>query len=408
MRGTVQDITARKQAEQEKEQLLEQLHQAQKMESVGRLAGGVAHDFNNMLCAVTGQVDLALDEPSVTDHLRRLMMGVLQAAERAAGLTRQLLAFSRKQVIEPRVVDLSELVQRLAPMLRRLIGEDVVLRTVPQPQLGRVKVDPGLVEQIVLNLAVNARDAMPDGGELLIETCNVELNAEYCRRYTNVSPGAYVMLAVSDTGIGIHEEIRDRIFEPFFTTKRPDQGTGLGLAMVFGIVEQNQGRIEVYSEPGRGTTFKVYFPQTYEQAESDESRRTGRSLDGNETVLLVEDEPMVRALAVELLRSRGYEILAVGSGEEALAVAGQHDGAIDLLLTDVIMPGMNGGELAATLGRQRPQMKVLFTSGHTENVIAHHGVLYEGVEFLSKPYSRDSLLTRVREVLEAPQRSASV
>jgi len=402
MKGTVQDITLRKQSEKEKAELLQHLHHAQKMESVGRLAGGVAHDFNNMLCAILGNAELALREPAIPGSVQQSLEEVREAAHRAASLTRQLLAFSRKQIVEPRVIDLGELIRRLHPMLDRLIGEDVRLRTVAQPALGSVRADPGLVEQIVLNLVVNARDAMPDGGELLIETSNAELDEEYCRRHTGVTAGPHVMLAVSDTGAGIPEEIRDKIFEPFFTTKQLGQGTGLGLATVFGIVQQNHGRIEVYSEPGHGTTFKVYFPRVSEHAESLEHREASRAVDGSETVLVVEDETMVRTLAVKLLRRRGYDVLAVRSGEEALDLASQHEGSIDLLLTDVVMPGMNGAELAAILGRQRPQMKVLFASGYTDNVIVHHGVLEPGLAFLSKPYSSDTLAAKVREVLDAP------
>ncbi|MCA9620894.1 MAG: response regulator, partial [Myxococcales bacterium] len=394
--------TERKEAEEERARLEDQLRHAQKMESIGRLAGGIAHDFNNMLCAIMGQVALAKREPALSESLQQSLAEIGEAAERAANLTRQLLAFSRKQVLAPRVLDLGELIADLDSMLRRLIGEDIELRTVPEPELGLVRVDPTLMEQIVLNLAVNARDAMIDGGELLIETANVELDESYCERHADVRPGSYVMLAVSDTGVGIPEDVRDKIFEPFFTTKQLGRGTGLGLATVYGIVRQNEGRIEVYSEPGRGTSFKIYFPRVFEPADARPRRASLPDRVGTETVLVVEDDEMVRRLAERLLRRGGYTVIVAGSGAEALEVSAAHERAIDLLLTDVVMPGMNGRELARRLVAERPGLRVLFTSGYTDNVIAHHGVLDPGVHFLAKPYSLDALMSLVRQILDEP------
>ncbi len=377
-----------------------QLLQAQKMEAVGRLAGGVAHDFNNVLCAIIGNANLVLDDLSAADPLRESMEEITKAADRAADLTRQLLAFSRKQVIDPKVIDLSRVIESLHSMLIRLIGEDIILRTVPQKRLGRVRVDSGQIEQIVLNLAVNARDAMPEGGELIIETADVVLDEDYCSQHAKATPGAHVMLAVNDTGCGMSAEIREKIFEPFFTTKQLGQGTGLGLAMVFGIVDQNGGRIEVESESGKGTSFKVYFPRVFDEIETPRIAYSPEHADGTETVLVVEDEEIVRKLAVRLLKRRGYKVLATNSGDDAILLAERHDGPIHLLLTDVVMPHMNGRDLAERLTKTRPGIKVLYTSGYTQDVIAHHGVLDEGVQFIAKPYSLATLATRVREVLD--------
>ena len=400
IRGIVQDITAQKEAELERIRLEGQLHNAQKMEAIGRLAGGIAHDFNNMLCAILGNAELALESVSEENPLREPFAEIVDAAERAAQLTQQLLAFSRKQVIQPRVLDLSELVGSLRPMLARLIGEDIILDCALQPRLG-VRMDPGQLEQVVLNLALNARDAMPNGGELLLETSGVLLDDHYPATHARGASGPHVLLAVSDTGCGMSAEVQKKVFEPFFTTKEMGQGTGLGLATVFGVVAQSNGWIDVYSEPGQGTTFKIYFPRIYEDAvparEAPVSVRGGR-----ETVLVVEDEPKVRGLAVRLLERLGYTVLAAASGDEALSLA-EETARIDLLLTDVVMPHMNGRQLAERLARRQPGLKVLFASGYTQNVIAHHGVLDHGVQFLPKPYSLTSLATRVREVLDAPK-----
>ncbi len=399
--GTVissRDITDRLRLENEKERLEEQFHQSQKMEAIGRLAGGVAHDFNNVLCAIIGNTELALADLTSANPLREPITEIAAAASRASDLTQQLLAFSRRQVIEPRVIDLSQQIEKLHPMLTRLIGEHIVLRTVAQPCAGRVRVDPAQIDQVVLNLAVNARDAMPDGGELLIETTDIRLD----EAHPHQTPGTYVMLTVSDTGGGMDEETREKIFEPFFTTKQLGQGTGLGLATVFGIVSQNDGRIEVCSEPGQGTTFRVYFPHCPDPAEPVAPSQTPAPTGGGETVLLVEDEEIVRNLGVKLLRRLGYHVLATGSGGEALILAEKHEGPIDLLLTDVVMPIMNGDELADRLSEAQPGIKVLFMSGYPQDVIAHHGVLYEGVRFMPKPFTIDTLAAKVREVLDDP------
>jgi two-component system, cell cycle sensor histidine kinase and response regulator CckA len=398
-RTSMRDITERQRAEADKAKLEEQLRHSQKMEAIGLLSGGVAHDFNNLLCVIMSNAEMATLDLGESDPVRESLDMIIGASERAAALTRQLLAFSRKQVIEPKVINLSELIESLHSILVRLIGEDVILRSVPQGGLGSVHVDPGQIEQIVLNLAVNARDAMPDGGELLIETTNVVLDDDYCSAHLNAAPGTHVMLAVSDTGCGMSAEVRERIFEPFFTTKQMGRGTGLGLATVFGIVEQSGGRIEVYSEPGEGSCFKVYFPRHGAQAEKLTRVRSPLPLGGRETLLVVEDDESVRTITVKILRSHGYHVLAASSGADALALAERHRGLIDLLLTDVIMPHMNGRQLAVRLVEQRPGIKVLFTSGYTDNAIVHHGVLDPGVQFLAKPFTPNVLSARVREVL---------
>lgn len=398
--SVARDITERKQAEIARAKLEEQLHQAQKMESIGRLAGGVAHDFNNILCAITGNATLVLEDLSSGDPLHESLTEIVSASARASSLTAQLLAFSRKQVIEPRVINLSDLIENLHPMLVRLLGEDTLLKTLPKKDLGRVLADPGQVEQVVLNLAINARDAMPDGGELVIETADILLDEDYRAEHANTKPGNYVMIAVSDTGSGMDAATREKIFEPFFTTKQLGQGTGLGLATVYGIVEQSGGRIEVYSEPGEGTSFKIYFPRVLEEAKPLVKSSVSKTAGGQETVLVVEDEKMVCRLAVKLLSRRGYQVLSATSPGEAIAMVEQHEGPIDLLLTDVIMPKINGRELADKITELQPEIKVLFTSGYTQNIIAHHGVMDENVEFLAKPYSLEALASRVREVLD--------
>ena len=394
------DITERKLAEQGNALLQEQLQQSQKLEAIGRLAGGVAHDFNNVLCSIMGNASLVLSDMSTEDPFRAGIEEINTAAERAADLTQQLLAFSRKQIIEPKVISLSQLIKNLHPMLVRLLGEDIILKTVPQKGIGRVRVDPGQIEQIVLNLAINARDAMPDGGDLLIETADVSLDDDYSETHSRAQTGPHVMLAVSDTGHGMSAEIREKIFDPFFTTKELGQGTGLGLATVFGIVEQSGGRIEVYSEPDQGSTFKVYFPRVEKKSEPLERPQRTQIPGGIETVLVVEDEQMVRKLAQKLLERLGYQVLAAGDGPKAIALVQQHEGPIHLLLTDVVMPHMNGRELAENLTGLRPGLKVLFTSGYTHNVISHKGVLAEGMQFIAKPYTLNELAHRVRQVLD--------
>jgi signal transduction histidine kinase/ActR/RegA family two-component response regulator len=379
----------------------EQLRQSQKLQAVGRLAGGIAHDFNNMLTAINGYSDLALRRMPEGAPLRGNFEEIRKAGERAAGLTRQLLAFSRKQVLQPQVFNLNEAVGNMEGMLRRLIGEDVDLLTVLDPRLGQLKADPGQVEQVVMNLVVNARDAMPTGGRLTIETSAVYLGEDYALHHAEVEPGPYVMLAVSDTGHGMDAETRARIFEPFFTTKETGKGTGLGLATVYGVVQQSGGHIWVYSEPGRGTTFKIYMPAVGEHAE-DVRRPTseGELPCGTETVLLVEDDDLVRRLAGEMLRAGGYRVLDAGNGVQGLEAARRHPGRIDLLLTDVVMPLMSGRELAESLSAASPDTAVLYMSGYTDDAIIHHGVLEEGVAFLEKPFTPETLARKVRSVLD--------
>ncbi len=391
--GIVRDVTEQKQLE-------EQLRQAQKMEAVGNLAGGIAHDFNNLLTVIGGRSHLLTMRLPPEDPLRREVEIIGKTAERAARLTQQLLAFSRKQVLQPRVLDLNEIVREMDRILQRLIGEHIELRTVLGADLGRVRADPGQIEQVILNLAVNARDAMPEGGRLTIETGSVELDAAYAREHVGVQPGPHVMLAVSDTGVGMDAQTQARIFEPFFTTKEAGRGTGLGLATVYGIVQQSGGHIRVYSEPGRGATFKVYLPRVDAAAEVPAPTEAPVTpLRGTETVLLVEDEDEVRALARESLEGFGYTVLEAQSPEEALRAFQTHPGPIHLLLTDVVMPKMSGRSLADRLVAARPGLKVVFMSGYTSNAIVHHGVLDEGTAFVQKPFTPGALARKVREVL---------
>ena len=392
--GAWLDITERKQLEQ-------QFHQAQKMEAVGRLAGGVAHDFNNLLTAILGSADLVLDSLTPTIPERGEIEEIRKAALRAADLTRQLLAFSRQQVIAPTALNPNDVVTNMEKLLRRLLGEDVELRTVLTPEPGTVKADPSQLEQIVVNLAVNARDAMPEGGKLTIETQNVELDEAYTRGHLSAQPGSYVMLAVSDTGIGMDAATQARIFEPFFTTKEKGKGTGLGLATVYGIVKQSDGWIWVYSEPGHGTTFKIYLPRITEAAApAAPSPVPPVSVRGSETVLLVEDDEMIRNLVQKVLKANGYTVLVAASGHDALRLAGQHQGRIHLVMTDVVMPGINGREVAERLAAARAGIKVLYLSGYTDDAIVHHGVLEPGIAFLQKPFTPAVLARKVREVLE--------
>ncbi len=398
----IREISARKRAEQERTTLQEQLQQAMKMEAVGRLAGGVAHDFNNLLTVITGNVELAAGELAPADPLSQYLAEVARAAESAASLTRQLLAFSRRQLIEPRTINLSELVENLRKMLHRLIGEDIELRTLLAADLASVKVDPGQFDQVVVNLAVNARDAMPGGGCLTLATANVALDEAYCRRHPEVKPGRYVRLAVQDTGQGMSPDVQQRLFEPFFTTKPKGRGTGLGLAVIFGIVKQAGGSIEVESEPGQGTTFNIHLPCCDDPAEKLRPATVAPDLPrGHETILLAEDDPSVRGLATTMLKRQGYHVLTAANGDDALALAAQHPERIDLLLTDVVMPGMNGRELSERLLRLRPGLAVLFASGYTEDTILRHGVRGETPRFLTKPFTLPTLANKVRQVLDA-------
>jgi len=398
--GRIGQLIERQRALEALEQAEGHVRQLQRLEAVGRLAGGVAHDFNNLLTVIMGRGDILLGRLPADHPHRRDIALIKKTAERAAALTKQLLAFSRKQILAPKVLDLNTVVAGMVTMLQRLIGEDIELVFLAGSELGRVKADPGQLEQVIANLAVNARDAMPNGGRLTLETAAVDLSEHYARQHVGVQAGSYVMLGVSDTGIGMDRETQARIFEPFFTTKEPGKGTGLGLATVYGIVKQSGGNIWVYSEPGKGTTFKVYLPQVHDAEDSAEPEqiRAGR---GTETILIVEDEDEVRALACEVLASYGYEVLQARTPAEALLIAERHTGPIPLLLTDVIMPGMSGRILAERLAPLRPEMNVLYMSGYTDEAIVHHGTLDAGTPFIQKPFTPDALAAGVRRLLDA-------
>ncbi len=383
-----------------------QLLQSQKLEAVGRLAGGISHDFNNLLTVILGYSDITKRNLAEGDPLRRNVDEILKASERAASLTRQLLAFSRKQVMQPKVFDLNTVVADLEKMLRRMIGEDIELCVSSETDLGNIKADPVQVEQVIMNLVVNARDAMPKGGKLSIETSNVYLDEAYARDHVTVAPGDYVMLAISDTGCGMDEETRLRIFEPFFTTKELGKGTGLGLSMVYGIVKQSGGNIWVYSEEDRGTTFKTYFPRV--TAEAEEYKRTAHPCEvpkGSETILLVEDAEWVRTLARQVLETAGYRVLEAESADAAIRLCENMNGdRIDLLLTDVVMPGMSGNDMSRILLKKQPGMPVLYMSGYTDDAIVRHGVLEAGINFLEKPFTPAALALKVREVINSGKR----
>jgi len=397
----VRDITERKRAEEEKIALQEQLRQSQKMEAIGQLAGGIAHDFNNLLTVIKGYSQLSQMELKEGDPLKENLGEIGKAAERAANLTRQILAFSRRQVMEMRVLDLNTVLRDLDKMLRRVIGEDVELVTLLASDVGRVKTDPGQIEQVIMNLAINARDAMPHGGKLTLETANVELDEHYARNHIAVKPGRYVMLSVSDTGVGMTPEVRDRVFEPFFTTKEKSKGTGLGLSTVYGIVKQSGGNIWVYSEPNHGTTFKIYLPRVDEPLEEIKEEVVGEEIHrGGETILLVEDEEEVRKLAVRILERQGYTVLEACDGEEALFLCKERKGPIHLILTDVVMPQMGGPGLVGQLKQVRQDFKVLYMSGYTDNSITHQGVLEKGMNYIQKPFTIDGLIRKVRGVLD--------
>ena len=385
----------------ERKRMEAQFLQAQKMEAIGQLAGGIAHDFNNLLTIIKGYSQLSLMELKEGGPLRENIEEINKASDRASDLTHQLLAFSRRQILEMKVLDLNALLPGVEMMLRRVIGEDIELVTRLAEDLGRVKSDRGQIEQVIMNLAVNARDAMPDGGKLTIETANAELDEAYARAHVAVTPGRYVMLSVSDTGVGMTPEVRGRVFEPFFATKEKVKGTGLGLSTVYGIVKQSGGNIWVYSEPGKGTTFKIYLPRVDEPLEEVVERVAGGELHrGDETILVVEDEDKVREVAVRILSGQGYRVLEASQGLDAFLIFTEHDGPIHLLLTDVVMPKMSGRELAETLMSIRPRIKVLYMSGYTDNAIVHHGVLETGMDFIQKPFAVDTLARKVREVLD--------
>ncbi|NLH47197.1 MAG: PAS domain S-box protein [Myxococcales bacterium] len=395
------DLSDRKRAEEEKAKLEVQLQQAMKMEAVGRLAGGVAHDFNNLLTGILGYADMLLAGLDPGNPIHEDLTEIRKAAESAANLTRQLLAFSRKQLIEPQIIDLNELIASLHKMLARLIGEDIELVITAGDKIGPVKIDPGQFEQILINLAINARDAMPDGGRLTIETANIDLDEEYCRRQAQISPGPFVRLSISDTGHGMNNDVKEHLFEPFFTTKPKGRGTGLGLATIYGAVKQSGGAIEVDSEEGRGTTFTLYLPRLSETAVPLKMNKPPLEISGGEeTILVVEDENIVRELAIKFLSSLGYRVLHAPDGNQACQLVEKFAAPIDLLITDIVMPGMNGRQLAEILVKIHPEMKVLFTSGYTEDAIVRHGIIEEGLNFLAKPYSPYSLAIKIRKLLK--------
>jgi PAS domain S-box-containing protein len=386
-----------------------QLRQSQKMEAVGRLAGGIAHDFNNLLTVIGGRSLLALDDIPATSPIRGDLELIQQTVERAAALTHQLLAFSRKQLLQPRALDLNGAVAGIVPLLRRLIGEDIELTIGPGAALRRVKADPAQIEQVIVNLAVNARDAMPRGGRLMIETANVDLPAAFSDLPEGVPGGAYVMLMVADTGVGMDGSVLAHLFEPFFTTKEVGKGTGLGLATVHGIVRQHGGSIRVYSAPGEGTTFKIYLPETEEALDAEAGGASGApGSRGAERILLVEDDPDVRALTEAVLERGGYEVIAARDGDEALRVFRDQGRPVHLLVSDVVMPKMSGRELAERLRVLQADLKVLYVSGYTQEALGHHGVLEPGIVLLPKPFQPVAMLDKVREMLDTtparPQR----
>ena len=400
--GAITHFIAIKEDMTERQQLETQYRQAQKMDSVGQLASGIAHDFNNLLTVINGMAELALEQISQDTPMHADVQEIAHAGERAATLTRQLLAFSRQQILAPRVLSLNTLVAGMESLLRRLLGEDIDLVVALTPGVGHVKVDPGQIEQVITNLAVNARDAMPQGGRLTIETQRVTTDKDYARQFDmTMSPGSYALLAVSDSGAGMDEATRTRVFEPFFTTKGPGQGTGLGLSTVYGIVKQSHGFIGVYSEVGQGTSFKIYLPRVTEAEGTDRPEPTVVSGSNTETILLAEDNTELRKLVTRILAPAGYTVLGATSGKDALRLLERHEAPVHLLLSDVVMPGMSGRHLAEQIAQTRPGMKVLYMSGYTSDTIVRHGVLEAQVAFLNKPFTGAALLRKVREVLDS-------
>ncbi len=403
IRSTVEDITERRRSEEALRKSEEQLQQWQKVEAIGNLAGGVAHDFSNLLMTIKGCTEMLLRQLEPADKRREEVLEIQKAAERATSLTRQLLAFARKQVLQPQVVNLNDIVINMNKILQRLIGEDIQLATILELQLWPVKVDPGQMEQVIMNLALNARDAMPRGGQLTIATANVNLNEDFARQHVSMKPGPYVMMTVRDTGCGMDKETLNRIFEPFFTTKEKGKGTGLGLSTVYGIIKQSGGNIWASSELGRGSTFTIYLPKDTSAAPKKYKPKPTQPplpIKGTETILLVEDESAVRTMLRQTLENNGYKVLEAPNGQEALNICAHYQGAIHLLLTDVIMPGMNGQELSHLLSQRFPQMKVLFMSGYPDNSIVPHGALESSTLFLQKPFTLSTLEIKVREVLD--------
>ncbi len=401
IRSAVEDITERRQTQEALRKSEEQLRQWQRVEAIGRLAGGVAHDFNNLLMTIKGSGELLLNAFDRRDPRREEVEEILKAGERATSLTRQLLAFGRRQVLQPQVLDLNSLVINMDKMLRRLIGEDIQLATALDTELWSVKVDPGMIEQVIMNLAVNSRDAMPKGGKLTIETANIIHDEEYASRHISMKPGYYVMVAVSDNGCGMDKETQSHLFEPFFTTKEKGKGSGLGLSTVYGIIKQSGGNIWTYSEPGQGTTFKIYLPRVEKTARIYKPKaRPSMAPGGTETILLVEDEEAVRTMVSKILKNKGYTVLEAAHSKEAFEICERHEGPIHLMVTDVIMPQMSGRELAERLASILPEMRVLYMSGYPDNTIVQHGVLEPGTAFLQKPFTLNALELKVREVMD--------
>jgi len=401
LRGIIVDLSEHKAAENALKESEERLRQSHKMEAIGRLAGGIAHDFNNLLTTILGYSEMLLSEGTATKEALESVREISKSAQRAAALTQQLLAYSRKQVLRPEELDINELVANVTKMLRRLIHENIQLNTVLDPKIGWVKADPAQLEQVIINLAINARDSMPEGGKLTIETQDLVLDESYCKLRPEVIPGEYVMLAVTDTGCGIDEKNQKQIFEPFFTTKEPGRGTGLGLATVFGTVKQSNGYIYVYSEPELGSTFKIYLPAVQTRKLKSRNRpkeRSGQATD--RTILLVEDDEPLRKLVSQILERTGYSVVSASNGEEALRLIDSpgHAG-IDLLISDVVMPGIGGKALAEQLQARLPDLKVLYISGYPDEAVVHHGMLDEGIAFLQKPFSATAIIQKVQEIL---------